>query len=1571
MRRRSILKWIGLTALSLTIVFLISTIARHDTVSAAIDNKASETQGALQAFDQDGKPAGECPLKHTEVKAQVSGFLSRVTVTQDFENKFSDKIEAVYTFPLPQAAAVDDLTMLIGERVIKGKIMRRQEAQAAYAAAKQVGRIASLLDQERPNIFTQQVANIMPGQSIRIVISYVETLKYENGSYEWSFPMVVVPRYIPATAEPLQETTNASDQEDDASRISPPSATGGVRAGHDISLEIDLDAGVPIVAVNSETHETEVRQLNEKRAVVRLKDHATIPNKDFILTYRVAGDTINDAVLTHRSERGGFFTLILQPPQRVTAEDVMPKELVFVLDTSGSMEGFPLEKAKETIDLALKNLYPHDTFNVITFAGETSILFSEPVLATPENLRKARKFISSRKSDGGTEMMKAIKAALQPSDSQAHVRITCFLTDGAVGNDQEILAEIQKYKNARVFAMGFSTSPNRFLLDKMAEYGRGEVDYISEAGDTSAVAQRFNERIRNPLLTDIAIEWSSLPVSDVYPKRIPDLFGVKPLIFSGRYANGAKGNIRITGRLAGQDFAREIPVELPDTETDHDVLATLWGRRRIDDLMREELESSADETVRVKKQEEIAEMGLNFKLMTRYTSFVAIDEVVFTGTEAPQRVQVPIEVPPGTISSSITASVTVSADSGSVLESSGSSFGTTITAHQIQNLPLQGRSLNYLLTLAPGVVPANSILPKYQPNVSVNGQRPTSNQLTIDGVNANFGIAPGGESPGASAAGTVPALTASGGANGLAPYESIQEITIKTIALQPQYGVAGGQVEVITRSGTNNFHGSLFHYFGNDVLDASDWFANSRGLKQPPKRLNSFGGTLGGPVKRDHTFFFASYEGLRLRQPMVGTTDVPSLTSRAAAPAAIRSFVDAFPLPNGPVRADGFGEFAASFANPARHDVGTVKIDHLVTDSTVIRGRFNFADSDAEQRGPDGFALNTTNRINRRSQVFAGSLDHTFSSSMVLELRANYSRDRVNSLYRLDEFGGAAVPTTPFFNAAFRFDLNSRNAGWMTGGDESNLQRRFNLLGSINLVNGNHSFKFGADFRRLSPVINLRASEQNVFFEGVDQALTGVAARLNQLNFADRQNPVFKSLSLFAQDEWKKSKQVTLTYGMRWDLAPPPSIDNAFAVDQVDDPAALRVASSGSSLWKTTFLNFSPRAGVAYQISDDTGREIVLRAGAGIVYDLGQDRSGEIVANSIPFVSGASVFNSPLPLASTPPATPGVLPLLAFDPQLKLPYVINWNVSLQRNLGAQQRLTATYLGSSGKRLIHTETLLNQNPDFNFLRLTTNRGNSDYRAMQITFERISRNGLDLMTSYTWAQSLDNLSDDSVRRVIMTSPNPAFDRGPSDFDIRHYFTGMVSYELPAPVSRGIGNKLFRNWALDSIFNARSAKPLNIVYLFPTSFGIGYMRPDVVSGNSLFVSDPSAAGGRRLNPAAFVAPADLLQGNSSRNSLRGFPLYQVDLALRRKFNLSETVGLQIQADAFNVFNHANFEDPSGNDLVIGSRLADGSAFTSNLAFGQSTAMSGRSLTGGGFPSFYSVGGPRTLRFSVKLLF
>lgn len=1596
MQHRSIFKWTAVAAISVAGTLLLLSLNHYDSVSAARTKVQSQTRASLQAVAPDGTPAGECPLKHTSVKAEVSGFLSRVTVTQEFENPYSEKIEAVYTFPLPQDAAVDDLTMLIGERTVKGKIMRREEARAAYEAAKSLGKVTSLLDQERPNIFTQKVANIMPGQQIRVTISYVETLKYADGSYEWTFPMVVGPRYIPAGAQKEQADGAAATESEevaDSERITPHVAKG-MRAGHDISLEVTLDAGVPLDNLSSRTHEIDVERTDERRAVVRLKDQATIPNKDFVLKYQVAGQKIEDAVLAHRSGQDGFFTLILQPPQSVMAEDVMPKELVFVLDTSGSMDGFPLDKAKETTKLALKNLYPHDTFNVITFAGDTNVLFPEPVPATEENLRQAKDFLSGRKSDGGTEMMAAIRAALEPSDSQQHVRIACFLTDGQVGNDLEIISEVKKHPNARVFAMGFGSAPNRFLLDKMAEYGRGEVEYISETGNTSAVARRFNERIRNPLLTDISVEWEGLAVSDVYPKRIPDLFSTKPVMLTGRYARGGKGIIRLRGMMAGEKFVREIPIELPDVESDHDVLGTLWARQRIDDLMREGLQEGK---LLKEQREEITQLGLEFKLMTQFTSFVAIDDVIFTPGGEPRRVEVPVELPAsaplptnsGAVAGSggISECVTVTDSSSGMMNTSQASISTTVETRKIEDLPLQGRSYQTLALLAPGTVSAGQRQSDLasQTNVSVNGQRSNSNTFFIDGVSANFGIAPGGESPGSSAAGGAPALTASGGANGLASLSSTQEVEIRTVNAVAEFGRAGAQVSVVTRAGTNSFHGSLFHYFGNDAVDASDWFANSRGLRQPARRLNNFGGTFAGPAHRDRIFFFSSYEGLRLRQPMTAITDVPSLAARQAAPVGMRPFLEAFPIPNRVARPDGFAEFAASFANPARHDVAGLRIDVNISPKLAFSGHYSFADSAATERGQGGFALNTSNRIRSRAQALTGVLTYMVSPNIVTELHANYSRLGVHGSYLLDDFGGGTIPTgsaSSFFSAAngsFNLNLNGRGAALMTGNDVVSTQRQLNVVGATSMISGTHEVKFGADYRRLSPIIGLRTSEESALFDGVAQALTGVAGRASAFTRSGSERPVFNSLALYAQDEWKLTKRLTLTYGLRWELNPAPSTSdgrNALAVTQVADPSQLTLSPDGSSLWRPTYGNFAPRAGFAYQLSQKSDRELVLRGGVGVFYDVGQDQVGEAFANSFPFLAGRSVFNTPFPAVLSGGATAAsiTVPFSAFDPALKLPYSWQWNLSIQRALGHAQTISAGYVGSAGRRLLSTQTLFDPNPDFGFVRLTTNGASSDYQSLQLQFERRFSRKVSALVAYSWSKSLDNFSQDSASRALLTSLDSGRDRGPSDFDVRHALAGTVSYELPSLVQSGFGEALLRNWIVDSIFSARSARPVNVVYDFPTSYGLAYLRPDLVSGVPLYLFDSTVAGGRLINAAAFLAPTDTRQGTLGRNSLRGFPLYQVDLELRRRFAFSETFSLQLQAEAFNLLNHPNFADPLSSDTSLGSKFDPLGPLHANATFGQSASLNGRSVLGGGdgaFGSFYAAGGPRALRFAVKLVF
>src|SRR5713101_8363587 len=723
MRRKFLLKSLSVLAVSAAAIMGLASLRSSGGVVLA---QNGATQGQLQALDSSGKPKALCPLKHTSAKAEISGFLSRVVVTQEFENPFNEKIEAVYTFPLPQNAAVDDMTMIVGDRTVRGKILRREEAEAVYEAAKTNGQTASLLNQERPNIFTQSVANILPGEQIKITISYVETLKYEDGAYEFVFPMVVGPRYIPgpATGAPVSAQVNAkgngfapnTDRVPDASRITPQPVPEGMRVGHDISLDVTLDAGVPIDGLSSKTHEVNVERPDDHRARVTLRDQAAIPNNDFILRYDVAGKKIEDALLTHASDKGGYFTLILQPPLRVTAEDVTAKELVFVLDTSGSMYGFPIEKAKETMKLALDNLYPSDTFNLITFSGDEHILFPAPVPATKENLAKAQAFLESRQGGGGTEMMKAIKASMDPSDASDHVRIVCFMTDGYVGNDMEIIGEVQKHPNARVFAFGIGGSVNRLLLDGMAKYGRGEVEYVALNDDGSAAARRFHERVRNPLLTDISVDWNGLPVADVYPKTIPDLFGAKPVILSGRYTGAGKGVIRLKGKMSGVDFVREIPVDFSKAESQNDVLSTLWARTRVDDLMSQDFKGVQQGVMKDDVKQAVVQLGLDFRLMTQFTSFVAVEEMIVTDGGQPRRIDVPVEVPEGMNRVAVF----------------GAEFGAAP-----QSLPVNGRNFSSLAMLNAGAASA-------QTRSGTTSSRSKSRRATGAGAGGGTGTGVGG-----------------------------------------------------------------------------------------------------------------------------------------------------------------------------------------------------------------------------------------------------------------------------------------------------------------------------------------------------------------------------------------------------------------------------------------------------------------------------------------------------------------------------------------------------------------------------------------------------------------------------------------------------------------------------------------------------------------------------------------------------------------------------------------------------------------------------------------------------------
>lgn len=576
---------------------------------------------------------GECPLKRTTVHAEISGMVSRVTVVQEFTNPFGEHIEAVYTFPLPHRAAVDRMTMLIEDRRIRGSINTRSQARLLYENAKASGRVASRLDGERPNVFTQYVANVPPGSNIRIELSYFQLLEYDTNQYQFSFPMVVGPRYIPEQVKP-----------DDAARISPPVR---LAVEHDLKLEVVINAGLAIGDITSSSHAIDVHRTSASEAQVRLRNGAEVPDRDFTLSWSTPGRTVQTSVLSHRSESGGFFTAVVQPPTEALAADFVGRELIFVLDTSGSMSGRPIEKSKDVIRLALRQLTARDTFNLITFSGDTDVLLPAPAPGSPENIAVAELFLNSRTGGGGTEMMKAIATALQPAGETGRLRIVCFMTDGYVGNDLAILGEVRKHPQARVFAFGIGSSVNRFLLDGMAQEGRGDVEYVGLDDDAKAAVDRFVQRVREPILTDIHIDWKDLPVSDVYPKRIPDLFSAKPIILTGRYRTAAKGVASLRGVSGQREMEIPLSLDLPESEPANPALVAWWANGRVADLISQDYAGMQNGNPRSEIAAAIENTGLTYGIVTPLTSFIAVEERVVTFNGESRRVDVPVAVPHG------------------------------------------------------------------------------------------------------------------------------------------------------------------------------------------------------------------------------------------------------------------------------------------------------------------------------------------------------------------------------------------------------------------------------------------------------------------------------------------------------------------------------------------------------------------------------------------------------------------------------------------------------------------------------------------------------------------------------------------------------------------------------------------------------------------------------------------------------------------------------------------------------------------------------------------------------------
>jgi hypothetical protein len=977
---------------------------------------------------------------------------------------------------------------------------------------------------------------------------------------------------------------------------------------------------------------------------------------------------------------------------------------------------------------------------------------------------------------------------------------------------------------------------------------------------------------------------------------------------------------------------------------------------------------------------------------------------------------------------SISESMTVTADAYNV-NTTDATISTVVDRNFAENLPMNGRSFQTLIQLAPGVVPATS-------NVSdggqfnVNGQRASANYWMVDGVSANIGIAVF-TSPGNGLGGSLGSFSATGGTNSLVSVDALQEFRIQTSGYAPEFGrTPGGQISIVTRSGTNRVHGSSFDYFRNDALDATDWFngfTNDPPLRKAAERQNDFGGTFEGPLFKNRTFFFFSYEGLRLRLPQTALTTVPDLSARQNAVLAMQPFLNAYPLPNGPTAVDSQGnpipgeaEFNASYSNPSTLDAYSIRIDHKINDKLLLFGRYNLSPSGFIQRGGQGGqALSVLNSSDIRTETETVGATLVPSAVVTNDWRFNYSRTEARGSWSLDHFGGAvplvSLPLPNPYNAQnaqlSTLILSLRNPGIVEGKATRNVQRQFNIVDNLSLQRGSHSLKFGVDYRRLSPIFSAFAYDQFIFFSTVSSASAGNADSGAGVSQALGSTFLFRNLGVFAQDTWRIVPRLTITYGVRWDVDFVPQSINGPSLAAVtgfnlNDLSNLALAPAGTSPYNTAYGNFAPRLGLAYQPSQAADSGTTIRGGFGLFYDLASQEVGNSVFpgtypfGSFKFCPGGpgcpanvtfpldSSVAAPAPISPDSLSSGGVLG--AFDPHLHLPYALQWNAALEQALGKQQSISVSYIGSAGRRLIQSAFAISPNPSFVYVNLVTNGARSNYNALQLQFQRRLSHGLQALASYTWAHSIDTASAGSVfvgsNQLLPGNANA--NRGPSNFDIRNAFSAAITYEIPAPKSNPLIYTSLRNWSLQSIIHVQSASPVDVFDSNFTQLKIfqAQVRPDVVSGIPLYLYGSQYPGGRAFNgtpgavaggcpdgfpslgpfcpPPAGPDGLPIGQGNLGRNALRGFGLAQWDFSVHRDFAIHEALKLQFRVEMFNVVNHPNFGPPGG---CFGSFCGQ--------PFGVSTQTLAQSLGAnignGGFDPLYQIGGPRSIQLALKLTF
>jgi Ca-activated chloride channel family protein len=573
--------------------------------------------GCLQVPGEEGRML---PLLHTDIQAHIDGVLAQTILNQTFKNDTSNTLELTYIFPMPHRAAVGHYQFTIGHRVIEGRIQTKEKARQLYEQARAEGKTAALLEQQRPNIFTQNLTNIPAGASIRVEITYDEIIHTEDGAMQWVLPMVVGPRFMPENAKADSQTN-------------PVYSVPTERASNTLSLEVHMaDHGI-LGHIASNSHSIQV--IRGEETTIRLENTKSIPNSDFILDFSYTNPlpelSFSSYFDSKNSKNNTFLLTLLPPSPRSLKSQILPREFFFILDVSGSMYGQPLDKAIATVKACMASLRPEDTFQIMTFAGSTSFFRSTPVHPSSTNIRAATQFLNSRQSGGGTYMMQAIKKSLGAPKDPERYRMAVMFTDGYIGNEHEIIEGIRRLKDSsRFFAFGIGSSVNRYLLEGMGRAGNGFSEIVPLNADLTQTAAQWENRLRSPVLTDLQVSINGVKTSDLLPLQLPDLFAGEPVLLTGHYQKKGEVQIKLTGKQGGRTFEMNRTVHLG--QNTNPVLPKIWAREKIRDLnFALTGPNSAKERDMIVKS--ITKLGLNYRLMTQYTSFVAIDSLSSVPTQ--------------------------------------------------------------------------------------------------------------------------------------------------------------------------------------------------------------------------------------------------------------------------------------------------------------------------------------------------------------------------------------------------------------------------------------------------------------------------------------------------------------------------------------------------------------------------------------------------------------------------------------------------------------------------------------------------------------------------------------------------------------------------------------------------------------------------------------------------------------------------------------------------------------------------------------------------------------------------